>query len=202
MWPHPCLHGQSVLGCVSQTHAHIHKYVLREIPMPVYTMPLLHSFPGASFQVALAQSVPPFLPAPNDQTASWRNKCSWTVRASLTPETPAKSANVRKAMPTASLGPAPGPPVPTRCLVPAVRTTAMVRWMGWGRGSSGIAWPPLWEFRAGEAAYPEGHRAPPRPLAAPSPRMCLWRERVPQWSRLPPPLRPLPPVSLSGESAA
>lgn len=135
---------------------------------------------------------------PPAQTVSWRNKCLCMARASPTPETPARSASVRKATPAASLGPAPSPPVPTRCLVPAAAITAMVRRTGRG-GVSWDGWPLLWAFRAGRAG-PGASRASPRPIAAPSPRLCLWRGRVPPRSRLPPPLRPLPPVSLSGES--
>lgn len=135
------------------TCTHTHKRVLRELPTPAYTDPPL----GASSWPFLSGSGPRGWlgtwssprtvrpcrhsrpsPRPNAQTASWRNECLWMARASPTPETPARSASVGKAMPIASLGPAPGPPVPTRCLVPAARTTAMVRWMGWGVG--GVSW--------------------------------------------------------------
>lgn len=111
------------------------------------TGPLL-SLHGDSVQGAMAlnskrlPAASAFAPTPGlspAQTASWRNKCSWMARASPTPETPARSAGVRKAKPVASLGPAPGPPVPTRCLGPAARITAVVRWTGGGRGDSLLA---------------------------------------------------------------
>lgn len=134
--------------------------------------------PSLELSVLAPHSCPS--PHPNAQIASWRNKYLWMGRASPTPETPARSAGVRKAKPVASLGPAPGPLVPTRCLVPAARTTATVRCMRWGGGGSpGMAWPHLGAFRARWAAYPGRSGAPPRPIAAPSPRLCLWRERVP-----------------------
>lgn len=138
-------------GC---TRAHIHTRVRSERQPCLHHSPLL-SLCGDSFQVPLPhssglQGERSCLPAPGTfslrrhsspppaQTVSWRNKCLCMARASPTPETPARSASVRKAMPAASLGPAPSPPVPTRCLVPAAAITAMVRQTG--RGGRLLGW--------------------------------------------------------------
>lgn len=133
---------------------------------------------GGAIGLFLALSLCP-LPAhphPTVQTASWRNRCLWTVSASHTPETCARNASARKAMLAANPGSAPGPPVPTRCLVSVARTTAMVRRAGWG-----VVSVTPWPLGLGKAACPGGRKASPWPLAALSSRLCLWRERVPQW---------------------
>ena len=150
---HPQRHTQLPAGKgTKHTHTHTHKCVLREISLSAYTapppppLPPWGQLPSGTCAVALdsrveglsacsshCQSLSPLLPTrPTAQTASWRNKCLWMARASPTPETPARNASAGKAMPTANLGPAPGPPVPTRCLVPVARTTATVRRTGWG----------------------------------------------------------------------
>lgn len=112
------------------------------------------------------------------QTASWRHRCLWMGSAFLTPETRARSAGARKAKLTASLVPAPAPPVDTLWPAPAAGLIAQVRWPGWGGGVPGVE-----------------DSGPQLPLF----RLCLRRERVPQRGGLPAPHRPVSLVSLSGE---
>ena len=139
------LRGTHICLQVKGLHTYAHARVLTEIPLRVYTappppLPPCGQLPSGTFAVALDSRreglsacslrclCAPILPTPDPtvQTASWRNRCFWMVNASRIPEIPARNASAGKAMPTANPGSAPGPPVPTLCLVSVART-AMVR---------------------------------------------------------------------------
>ena len=140
------LRGTHICLQVKGLHTYTHACVLTDIPLRVYTappppLPPWGQLPSGTSAVALDSRweglsacslcclCAPILPTPHPtvQTASWRNRCLWTVSASRIPEIPARNASAGKAMPTANPGSAPGPPVPTRCLVSVARTTVMVR---------------------------------------------------------------------------